>query len=259
MVLFRGLRACIHQYPPLVMFFLCIATLVISFLCLGVYVKTHTVRDADVAQDWDSFILALSMLHFCPKGNMTGNLSNVSELSTVGFRKKSVVAVLGLHPWDSASSSTSLRLAVKGIQLGLKGDREDANMVVTVSRFIETEKCNASDQACITRFCITVFGPESSLPNTRLLSQCSESAPSAVSLPDLYVAKQKPDSPSRCYRVRYSPDPTLQTMVSLNERTLCYTRLMYTALVLSFLLALFTLSGALCIHIFKDKRSQGLL
>ncbi|XP_053551051.1 insulin-like growth factor-binding protein 3 receptor isoform X2 [Bombina bombina] len=167
MVLFRGLRACIHQYPPLVMFFLCIATLVISFLCLGVYVKTHTVRDADVAQDWDSFILALSMLHFCPKGNMTGNLSNVSELSTVGFRKKSVVAVLGLHPWDSASSSTSLRLAVKGIQLGLKGDREDANMVVTVSRFIETEKCNASDQACITRFCITVFGPESSLPNTR--------------------------------------------------------------------------------------------
>ncbi|XP_053551052.1 insulin-like growth factor-binding protein 3 receptor isoform X3 [Bombina bombina] len=206
MVLFRGLRACIHQYPPLVMFFLCIATLVISFLCLGVYVKTHTVRDADVAQDWDSFILALSMLHFCPKG-----------------------------------------------------DREDANMVVTVSRFIETEKCNASDQACITRFCITVFGPESSLPNTRLLSQCSESAPSAVSLPDLYVAKQKPDSPSRCYRVRYSPDPTLQTMVSLNERTLCYTRLMYTALVLSFLLALFTLSGALCIHIFKDKRSQGLL
>ncbi|XP_075438183.1 transmembrane protein 248-like [Ascaphus truei] len=178
-----GLRSCVFQQPPLLMFFLCLVTLAVTFLSLGAYVKTHPVRNADVTQDWDSLLQALGLLQFCPQGNTTGRVTplllagsplNVSGLHPGGLASTSVLVGLSLRPWDPVTNTSGLRLSVSSAQLGLRGEGTGADLFVTVSPVRSAGGCGDTD--CSTKYCVTVTAPVSLLPQARRIGCCVLSA-----------------------------------------------------------------------------------
>ncbi|MEE6522724.1 hypothetical protein FKM82_021347 [Ascaphus truei] len=216
-----GLRSCVFQQPPLLMFFLCLVTLAVTFLSLGAYVKTHPVRNADVTQDWDSLLQALGLLQFCPQGNATGRVTplllagsplNVSGLHPGGLASTSVLVGLSLRPWDPVTNTSGLRLSVSSAQLGLRGEGTGADLFVTLSPVRSAGGCGDTD--CSTKYCVTVTAPVSLLPQARSPLQCPQSMPSAPPPPDLYVAQRYPGHPSHCYTATYNRDPEMLSMIS---------------------------------------------
>ncbi|KAM4025371.1 insulin-like growth factor-binding protein 3 receptor isoform 1-T3 [Anomaloglossus baeobatrachus] len=253
-----GLRLCVRHHPPLVTFLLCLVTLAITFLCFGIYLRSYPVKDADFTQDFDTILQALSASPICPQRNVTGRPSSPASAPEDGERDSvSVLAGVTLTPPVNYSG---LRIQATAEQLRMKGPGTDSPLLITVTPSWWSAQCNDSDAECSGKFCVTVTGPPSVLPQKWSPLQCSAVTPSGHRLPpELYVVETETHVPSECYSLKYRGDPGLKAMMSKEDCAVVSGRLL-SAMLICFLLALLLMVvGACWSSPLKDMRTPGPL
>ncbi|KAM3917773.1 insulin-like growth factor-binding protein 3 receptor isoform 1-T3 [Leptodactylus fuscus] len=258
-----GLRLCVRHHPPLVTFFLCLVTLGATFLYYGIYIRTYPVKDDDFTRDFDTVLQTLSASKICAQRNVTatsnplniGSASDHEDLANV-----SVLAGLTLSPWQLSFIHSDLQIHATASQLGMRGPGTASYLLITVTSSWWSAQCNDSDTRCSGKYCVTVTGPRSLLPQSWSPFQCSAANLSRPQLHlELYVVGVEMDAPSNCYSLQYREDPSLKAILSQEDCAVTSTHLLASVLVCLLLaLLLFVVSGCWTLPI-KDKRTPGEL
>lgn len=244
-------------------FFLCLVTLTVTFLCFGIYIRSHLVKDADFTKDFDTVLQTLSTSKICPQRNVSappaalGLVQGSSIIAAPDLGNVSVLASVTLSPWQPSGNHSGLQIRATAGQLGMKGPGTDSHLLVTVTSSWWSAQCNESDSECSAKYCVIVTGPQSALPLSWSSFQCS---PSNHQLhPELYVVEAETDTPSKCYSLQYRGDPHLKAMISPEDRARSSGRLLF-AVIFCLLAALLLLVVSTCLsHPIKDKRTPGAL
>ncbi|XP_063791332.1 insulin-like growth factor-binding protein 3 receptor [Pseudophryne corroboree] len=240
----RGVYLSALRNPPVATFFLCLMTLSITLLCIGAYIETHPVKD--FSQDWDGFLKTLSLQKICPQGNTTGqppspDLARDSALLPDHPSNVSVLASIVLSPQKLAVNLSGLQISTTGRQLGMTGPSVDARLLVTVTSGGWSVQCNDSGAECPVKHCVTVLGPQILLPQSRSSPKCPVSSGGVQLQPHLYGVGAAHDI--SCCSIVYNGDSDLRNMLSQGERSLCFHRLLISAVCLSVLwVILYTIS-----------------
>ncbi|XP_069812243.1 insulin-like growth factor-binding protein 3 receptor [Dendropsophus ebraccatus] len=265
-----GLHLCARHHPPLVTFFLCLLTLATTFLCFGVYIRAYPVKDADFTKDFDTVLQTLSAGPICPQRNATAPAAPSEPPQALaggpaaGLGSVSVLISVTLSPWQRSANYSGLQICATASQLGMKGSSTgsdtDPHLLLTVSSSWWSAQCNESDTECSGKFCLTVIGPQSSLPLSWSPLHCSPANPNRPQLlPELYEVAGGSDTSSQCYSLQYSGDPLLKAMMSLVDSSTSSARLL-VAMLCCLLAALVLLVCSACwIHPMKEKRTPGAL
>lgn len=213
-----NLRDYASHNPPMVTFFLCLLSLVLSFICLGAYSYSHTLPNPDIEKDWNQLLSSLSQLQLCTKAMTdsseiispapsspvkedTGTLVDPTKTSSVTHLHLEVpVAVTSSRAAKSFSLHTSLRAS----QLDLSGN-EIINMTL---EFLTGNR---------THTCLKISAPSHLLPLSPRPSKCT--APRKNILPiHVEVSNQLPTASQTCYSLRSKNDPSLTVMLTREEQ-----------------------------------------
>ncbi|KAK6313238.1 hypothetical protein J4Q44_G00165850 [Coregonus suidteri] len=225
-----NLRDYVSQHPPGVTFFLCMLTLALTFLSIGLYTHTHRLPNPDT-QDWNHFLSSLAHLQLCARANGTA----METVSYPPFGKEEVGGTALLNSTQSPPSITQLSLWVPlavmdssdsqslsdlclhatllASQLGLTG-----NEAVNVTLMFSSPSVGGNSHACL-----RVSAPTHILPPTlmsRLPPVCrraNEGTSSPVRAIAMEISSQKPSASQSCYSLQYTPDPTLTAMLTQKE------------------------------------------
>ncbi|XP_073502132.1 LOW QUALITY PROTEIN: insulin-like growth factor-binding protein 3 receptor [Phyllobates terribilis] len=251
-----GLRLCVRHHPPLVTFLLCLATLAITFLCFGLYLRSYPVTDDAFTKDFDTVLQTLSARPICPQHNVTGlPTSRPSALDHEDHDDVSVLADVTLTP---SGNHSGLRIRTTAGQLGIRDPGTDCPLLVTVAPSWGSTQCNDSDSVCSGKVCVIVTGPRSVLPQTWSSFQCSAVTPGSYQLPpELYVGEKDTGVTSECYSLKYRGDPALKAKMSAEDCAVVSGRLLSAVLVCFLITLLLIVVGACWSYPLKDKRTPG--
>uniref|UniRef100_H3BET4 TMEM248/TMEM219 domain-containing protein n=1 Tax=Latimeria chalumnae TaxID=7897 RepID=H3BET4_LATCH len=190
----ENVKSCLVNRPPLVVFFVCLLSLAITFFCFGVYIRSYSVKDPDVTQDWNSFLQSISEVDFCAYENETASDSNVHlDDSAKGCLNKlgssplidhgpillsmSVLVHLTFDlPKGLKSNKTYFRSTVCGRQLGLKNLAAQELINITVVAPSPEQPCVGQEectQLLAPSTCITLTASAHVLPQTKNPPFCS--------------------------------------------------------------------------------------
>ncbi|KAM9149344.1 insulin-like growth factor-binding protein 3 receptor isoform 1-T1 [Pangshura tecta] len=229
--LLGSLCLCLERHPPLICFCLCLFSLAATFAAFAAYIQLHEVRDADITQDWNSLLESLSHFSFCTDNGTWGGPTTAAPTPRAAPPALSVLVGLTFHlPGGGQPNTSRLALTVTSHQLGLGGPvpQQPIRMVV-----VTPWPPGPSPQGS----CLSMAGPPSLLPQTR--------APPRCIMGDLDAPPQ--EELESCYQPRYQHDPTLATMLSLDDRRLCSQRLLLAGLTVLCLCTLLLCMAGLCL------------
>ncbi|XP_073403496.1 insulin-like growth factor-binding protein 3 receptor isoform X2 [Dendrobates tinctorius] len=255
-----GLRLCVRHHPPLVTFLLCLATLAVTFLCFGSYLRLYPVTDDDFTKDFDTVLQTLSAHPICPQHNVTGlPTSHPAAIGSAADHEDhdnvSVLAGVTLTP---PGNHSGLRIWARAGQLGMTGPGTDSPILITVTSSWGSAQCNDSDADCYRKLCVIVSGPRSVLPQKWSSFQCSAVNPSGHQLPpELYVGETETGVTSECYSLKYRRDPGLKAMMSTEDSAVVSGRLLSAVLVCFLIVLLLIVVGGCWSSSLKDKRTPG--
>ncbi|XP_069379951.1 transmembrane protein 248 isoform X2 [Paralichthys olivaceus] len=220
-----NLRDYASHNPPMVTFFLCMLSLVISFICLGSYSYSHTLPNPDTAKDWNQLLSSLSQLQLCTKAIADSSALVSPAPSHLMEEKKDKETMV--DPTKLSSSVTHLHLEVpvavtasrargsgkyfslytslRASQLHLGGN-EIVNMTL---EFLTGNR---------THTCLNISAPSHLLPLSPRPMKCPAFQKN-ISPVHVEVSNQLPTASQTCYSLRSKNDPTLTVMLTQEERT----------------------------------------
>ncbi|XP_069508108.1 insulin-like growth factor-binding protein 3 receptor [Ambystoma mexicanum] len=274
----KNFRACCEERPPLVTFILCLLALSVALGGFGVYVHTHKAENLDIKKDWNTFFQGLSDHLFClpangtvgkpqyqwpsasPLLNQTGSHLPIHGLVTI-----SLLARLTFKPPRADAENVwlpnraHLVSRIKGLEFGLTGPSAEEMMNLTAVPWHphgcgEESSCLLSE---ITAACIILTVPASLLPATRRPLDCGvHPSPSPYLQSSIHdrLQSESPGSAPSCYQAKYSSDPSLTTMLTEEERSLCWIHLLYASCILLFIAVGICCVGAVCTFPTKERR-----
>ncbi|CAI9564132.1 unnamed protein product [Staurois parvus] len=255
----QSLRSCVLHHPPFVTFFICVVTLGVTYLALGVYIKTQPVSDVDFTQDWGGVLQAFTVGKVCIQGNGSRHITTVDETRTVNPENSANVSVLvtfTVSPWQLALNHSNLQIIATGAQLGMTGTDADTPLTITLTSYWGYIQCNGSEVECAVKYCVSLTGPRELLPQTSWSPQCPVNGSAVPVVPELYVLETEASSSAKC--LVYHGDLT-QNIIPEEDAALCAQRLREVALVILFLGLLLTVMFVFCTPPFKEKKTGGPL
>lgn len=269
--------ACCEERPPLVTFILCLFALAGAFGALGAYVNSNEVKNPDIRQDWNTFLQSLSDNLFCLPANETDRSPNLWPSTSLVLNKTNNFGYA--HSWVTVSLLASLTFLppggsvgevlihsrahlgtqIRGQKLGLTGpDAEEMLNLTAVPWY--PQGCGGATFCLLSEIkasCVTLTVPASLLPSTRKPPDCGVRPlihPSVT--PSTTAASQSEGlwrTPS-CYQGKYLWQPSLTTMLTEVERSLCRIHLLYASCILLFLACGLCCMGAVCTVPTRDRR-----
>uniref|UniRef100_A0A8C8S7V9 Transmembrane protein 219 n=1 Tax=Pelusios castaneus TaxID=367368 RepID=A0A8C8S7V9_9SAUR len=245
--LLGSLRLCLERRPPLVCFCLCLISLATAFAAFATYIQSHEVRDPDVSQNWNLFLESLSHHSFCADnrtwGGPTALVPTSGTTPTSPSPPPDLSVLVGLTfdlPGGNRANATRLALMLTGHQLGLEGaDAQQPIHLVAVTPWPLSPTTWGS--------CLSLMGPPVLMPQT------SRVPPHCI-VGDLDAQLQ--EKPVSCYQPHYQPDPTLDSMLTLDDRRLCSHRLLLAAVTVLSLCAMLLCTAGLCLPPAWDARGR---
>ncbi|XP_051546042.1 transmembrane protein 248-like isoform X2 [Myxocyprinus asiaticus] len=264
-----NLRHQLSRHPPVVVFFLCLLILSITFVCIGLYTQYHDIKNPDISLDWNQVLGSVAGFKFCTNLNDTAQLeedsprmvehadrtaANVS-MSTTHVSFQVPLVLLGDVPAESIICATML-----GSQLGMKGAA--AKTSVNISLLLQTDVLNSNSKGVSgpntlntqtpartqTRpmlTCLQITALTYVLPQTQLPPECSvaENVDMSTSpVRTVAVESFKHNSP-HCFSLQFTPDPHLTVMLTPDEKSMCSYHLLLVSITLLVLCVLMGLCG----------------
>lgn len=235
-----NLRSYLEHHPPGVIFFLCMLMLSLTFIGIGFYTQTHSVRNPDETPDWNQFLESISNLLFCVPGNGSAEVElnpfpkkKSDSQSDSQFLLVPLVFSGGVRGETPRFLSTSLL----GSQVGLKGAAEKE--VFNMSLIFYSQK-QTTDRGPVT--CLKLWAPAVMLPKTPRPPDCPVRqgvASDHFNTRAFLSSKNVPPS-FHCHKLEFTPDDSLTAYLSKEEKTLVGKHLLFVSA------TLLVICGLLC-------------
>uniref|UniRef100_A0A671NZQ4 Zgc:158398 n=1 Tax=Sinocyclocheilus anshuiensis TaxID=1608454 RepID=A0A671NZQ4_9TELE len=250
-----NLRVQVSRHPPVVVFFLSLLILSITFVCIGLYSQDHDIRNPDISVDWNRVLGSVAGFKFCTHLNDTDapleedsprmvEHSDRTNISTSSAHVSLLVplAFIGDVPDNTAISATML-----GSQLGMKGAAAKAS--INISLLLHTDISNdqtpAGTQTSRPLTCLNFTALTHVLPQTLSPPECpvaENEDKSAAPVRAVAVESYKHNSP-HCFSLEFTPDPHLTVPLTKDEKASCRHHLLLVSVVLLVICVLMSLCG----------------
>ncbi|MBN3321234.1 MORC2 protein, partial [Atractosteus spatula] len=189
---FGNLRRCTEDQPPVVIFFLCLLSLAVTFIGFGAYARSHEVKNPDIVQDWNQVLGSLAKLRFCVLENGTdistaplvtgethasaplvqhethdGHVGNPSS-DPLTLTHLSILGQLDWAPQRRDQDPVYLWATLWGKQLDFKGSAEKTalNISFILPSWSQLAGNGSERQSGPSRTCIGFSAPARLLPDT---------------------------------------------------------------------------------------------
>ncbi|XP_051739775.1 transmembrane protein 248 [Ctenopharyngodon idella] len=251
-----NLRDRVFRHPPVVVFFLSLLILSITFVCIGLYSQNHDIKNPDISVDWNGVLGSIAGFKFCTHLNDTdaqleedsprmvehADRTNIST-STAHVSLQVPLVFIGDVPDDTVISATML-----GSQLGMKGAAAKAS--VNISLLLHTDIPNnqtpAGTKARQPLTCLHFTALTHVLPQTPSPPECpvAENADKNASpVRTVAVESYKHNSP-HCFSLEFKPDSHLTVLLTKDEKALCRYHLLLVSVALLVICVLMSLCGS---------------
>ncbi|KAK2866856.1 hypothetical protein QQF64_022489 [Cirrhinus molitorella] len=251
-----NLRDQVYRQPPVVVFFLSLLILSITFVSTGLYSQNHDLSNPDISVDWNRVLGAIAGFKFCPHLNDTDappeedsprmvEHSDRTNISTSSVRVSLLVplAFIGDFPDKTVISAT-----MSGSQLGMKGAAAKAS--VNISLLLLTNVSNIQTPAgtqtgrpltCLHFTALTHVLPQTPSPPECPVAEYEDKSASVVRT--VAVESYKHNSP-HCFSLEFTPDPHLTVLLTKEEKALCRYHLLLVSVALLLICVLMSLCGS---------------
>ncbi|KAJ0019371.1 hypothetical protein NQD34_006940 [Periophthalmus magnuspinnatus] len=225
-----NLRNYVANKPPGVTFFLCLISLAVSFLFLGVYSYNHILPNPDVVKDWNHLLSYIAQYHLC-ETNSTGFTQLIStsnkepkvQKEDLTYSTTVAVSVEPIHARvplilssKGSSQSISLHTSFSASQLKLEGNQT----------FSVTIDFTANESYA----CLSIREPSYLLSINPQPPACRENV---INQQAIYTEAKKVMAPAqKCFSFQAIHDPTLQVMLTKEDQLVAIRHLLEVALVL---------------------------
>lgn len=251
-----NLRDQLSRHPPVVVFFLCLLFLSITFVCIGLYSKDQDIKNPDISLDWNQVLGSIAGFKFCTHLNDTDAhleedsprmVEHADRITTNVSMSTSHVSVLvplvlmGDVPADSVISATML-----GSQLGVKGAA--AKTSVNISFHLHTDVPNQTldgTQTVPSLICLQLTALTHVLPQTPSPPECPvmENRDETTSpVRAVAIETYKHDSP-HCFSLGFTEDPHLTVLLTQEEKAICRYHLLLVSVSLLVICVLMSICG----------------
>ncbi|KAI7812302.1 insulin-like growth factor-binding protein 3 receptor, partial [Triplophysa rosa] len=251
------LRGHLSRHPPVVVFFLCLLILSITFVCIGLYSQYHDIKNPDISLGWNQVLGSIAGFQFCTHLNDTDAhleedsprmVEHAHRITTNVSMSTSHVSVLvplvlmGNVPADSVVSATML-----GSQLGVKG--APAKTSVNVSFHLHPDVPNnqtlggthtGPSLICLQLTALTHVLPQTPSPPECSLTKNVDETTSLVRA--VAIETYEHDSP-HCFSLGFTADPHLTVLLTQEEKAICRYHLLLVSVSLLVICVLMTLCG----------------
>ncbi|XP_074158504.1 insulin-like growth factor-binding protein 3 receptor [Sminthopsis crassicaudata] len=227
----ENLQLCLAHRPPLVCAALALLLLGASGLGLGGFILNHGdgLRNPDIPQDWVSFMRSLGQLTLCPWNRTAAGKSPGPESHTV-----KLLTSLNLGDDIKKNRTQQLRATVHGHQMGLSGS--SAEELILITTLVPVEKTSGT--------CLVFSAAPRVLPSSQPPTSCLEEGEGDIVNP--YVVESS--KPEDCYEVWSHEGLILTQLLTMEERVLCGSRLLYFSCFLLFFCGFLCCFAAVCTH-----------
>lgn len=242
-----NLRDQVSRHPPVVVFFLSLLILSITFVCIGLYSQNHSIKNPDISVDWNRVLGAIAGFKFCTHLNDTDapleeesprmvEHSDRTNISTSSAHVSLLVplAFIGDVPDHTAISATML-----GSQMGMKGAAAKAS--INISLLLHNSQTPAGTQSSRPLTCLHFTSLTHVLPQTPSPPECPVTE-SASPVRAVAVEAHKHRSP-HCFGLEFTPDPHLTVLLTKDEKALCRYHLLLVSVALLVICVLVSLCG----------------
>ncbi|XP_074053405.1 insulin-like growth factor-binding protein 3 receptor [Macrotis lagotis] len=228
----ENLQLCLAHRPPLVCAALALLLIGASGLGLGSFILNHGdgLRNPDIPQDWVSFMRSLGQLTFCPWNRTAAGKSSAPESSTV-----KLLTTLNLGDGGKKNKTQQLRATIQGHQLGLSGSFAEEVLVITA--LVPVEKSSGT--------CLVISGSSKILPSSQPPTSCLEEGVGDIRNMNT-IESSKPEE--ECFEVWSHEGLILTKLLTMEERVMCGSRLLYFSSFLLFFCGFLCCFAAVCTH-----------
>ncbi|XP_036593365.1 insulin-like growth factor-binding protein 3 receptor isoform X1 [Trichosurus vulpecula] len=228
----ENLQLCLAHRPPLVCAALALLLLGASGLGLGGFILNHGdgLRNPDIPQDWVTFMRSLGQLTLCPWNKTAAEKPPGPESHTV-----KLLTSLNLGDSIKKNRTQQLRATVRGLQLGQSGS--SAEELVLITALVPVEKTSGT--------CLVFSAAPKILPSSQPPTSCLEEE-EGDTVNTHAVESSKPEE--ECYDVWSHEGLILTKLLTMEERVLCGSRLLYFSCFLLFFFGFLCCFAAICSH-----------
>ncbi|XP_067292416.1 transmembrane protein 248 [Pseudorasbora parva] len=250
-----NLRDQVSRHPPVVVFFLCLLFLSITFVTTGLYSQNHDLKNPDISVDWNEVLGSIAGFKFCTHLNDTdaslvedsprmvkhADRTNIST-STAHVSLLVPLEFVGDVPDDPVISATML-----GSQLGMKGvaAKESVNISLLLHYDVPNNQTPAGTKirplTCLHFTALTHVLPQTPSPPECPVAVNIDKDASPVRA--VAVESYKHNSPN-CFSLEFKPDPNLTVLLTKDEKALCRYHLLLVSVALLAVCILMSLCGS---------------
>ncbi|XP_043083854.1 transmembrane protein 248 [Puntigrus tetrazona] len=250
-----NLRDQVSRHPPVVVFFLSLLILSITFLCIGLYSQNHNIKNPDVSVDWNRVLGSIAGFKFCthlndtnaPKEEDSPRMVEHSDKTNISTSSAHVSLLVPLAFIGDVPDNTAISATMLGSQMGMKGAAAKAS--VNISLLLHTDitdnQTPAGTQRSRPLTCLHFTALTHVFPQTPSPPECPVSESKEKSAPPVRAAaveEHKHNSP-HCFSLNFTPDPRLTVLLTKDEKALCMHHLMLASAALLVICVLVTLCG----------------
>ncbi|XP_077066176.1 transmembrane protein 248 [Siphateles boraxobius] len=251
-----NLRDQVSRHPPVVVFFLSLLIISITFVCTGLYSQNHDIKNPDISVDWNVVLGSIAGFQFCTHVNDTNapleedsprmvehaDRTNIS-MSTSHVSLLVPLVFIGDVPDDTVISATML-----GSQLGIKGaaGKTSVNISLLLPTDVPNNQTPAGTKTSGPLSCLHFIALTHVLPHTPSLPECPVAEnvdKSASPVRTVAVESNKLNSP-HCFSLEFKSDPHLTVLLTKDEKALCRYHLLLVSVALLVVCILMSLCGS---------------
>lgn len=250
-----NLRDQVSRHPPVVVFFLSLLILSITFVCVGLYSQSHNIKNPDISVDWNLVLGSIAGFKFCTHLNDTDasleeespRMVEHSDRTNISTSSAHVSLLVPLVFIGDVPENTAISATMLGSQMGMKGAAAKAS--VNISLLLHTDIADsqtpAGTQSSRPLTCLHFTALTHVLPQTPSPPECpvtENEGKSASPVRAVAVEAYKHNSP-HCFSLEFTPDPHLTVLLTKDEKALCRYHLLLVSVALLVICVLMSLCG----------------
>ncbi|XP_042562789.1 transmembrane protein 248 isoform X1 [Clupea harengus] len=254
-----NLRSYLEHHPPVVIFFLCMLMLSLTFIGVGFYTQTHVVRNPDVTPDWNQFLGSIASLQFCLplNGSVDGEPAslprekgNGQPENSVGIVQRSLLVPLAFKGNTAGETPSILSTALLGSQVGFQGAAGKEAFNMSLIFYPPTQatvpKFSLDSSSVAPRTCLQLRAPKSMLPQTPSPPDCPLKLDMGRDHSNIRVFTEQSDSSLfHCLKLDFTPDDSLTAFLSQEDKNLVGLHLLWASATLLAMCGLLCFSASL--------------
>lgn len=265
MSIWENLKGFASSRPPLVMFMVCLGAFAIVLISLSYYFKTNDIYNPDLTEEWQTFLEAFSDVDFCitrnasdvevgdfePPLRLHHALSNIGPTAQFSKVESDEVVNTSISMWveitptseflQMPNNITFLYASLNGSMVGLHGKKgeEQMNLTLYLPLAWNHVTCLQKKQCASVRVlsCVNFQAPASFFPSIRQPGICYGMNDTGTEYHSKMIAVHRksavggrkvcPESPH--VTIKHSRDPTVNMMLTLEDRSVINLHLMHTS------------------------------